>query len=502
MNARFQKGLRSLLAAVALIPCSLSLAATPSQTDDYQQWLQQTRNDYQSYLDKNDRAFLTFLNQRWKNVEVEPAQQRDPEPKPDQIPIAPPTDTPEQPTADNQPAEPTSPIPSPEQAPPVPVPPPRIAIVPPEQLPTSANTVQLAFYGRTLSLDIPEGFDSTFSGRPDNKTIAAYWQQLASTLHQSLVSALKTAAADWQLNDWATALLFNQFAHALHNDPDSQVLSCWFLLVKAGFDARVAYNQQIHLLLPAQEALYGVTYFELDHQRYYALQPGEQPLGIGTVKTYQGAHELGTRPIGFADPYRFIPGGAQETRTVSFNWQGQQQDLKVSYPADYSDYLATYPQLALPGYFQAGLPATTANQLLEQLRPRLARLNDRQSKINYLLRLVQTGFRYETDAEQFHSENYLFPLETLHYPYSDCEDRAALFGWLAKQLLDAEVLIVELPGHVATAIAMNTTDTAITGSGWLFEGKRYLVADPTYINADLGMMMPRYQGQTPTLKKF
>ncbi|MDO6682043.1 MULTISPECIES: hypothetical protein [unclassified Oceanobacter] len=498
MNVRFQQGLRGFVAVVTLMTSAWSLAATPTQTNEYQQWLQQTQDNYQSYLDKNDRAFLTFLNQRWKDVEVEPAQQRDPEPKPDTLPVArpAPVDTPE-------PARPTSePLPPPVVVAPLPPSTPRPAVIPPESLPANPNTVQLTFYGRSLSVEIPDGFKQTFSGRPDNKRIATYWQQLASSQHQSLVDALTAAASDWQLNDWATAVLFSQFAHALHDDPNSQVLNCWFLLVKAGFDARVAYDQQIHLLLPAQEKLYGVTYFELDQQRYYAIQPGEQPLGLGTVKTYQGTHELGSRPIGFSDPYRFVPGGGEETRTLSFRWQGQTESLQVSYPADYSAYLATYPQLALPGYFQAGLPAVTAQQLLDQLRPRLARLNDRQSKINYLLRLVQTGFRYETDAEQFQSENYLFPLETLHYPYSDCEDRAALFGWLAQQLLDADVLIVELPGHVATAIAMNATDSAITGSGWRFEGKRYLVADPTYINADLGMMMPRYQDQTPTLRKF
>ena len=52
--------------------------------------------------------------------------------------------------------------------------------------------------------------------------------------------------------------------------------------------------------------------------------------------------------------------------------------------------------------------------------------------VNRLLRFVQTAFEYKTDEDQFNTENYLFPLETLHYPYSDCEDRSALCQIVAK----------------------------------------------------------------------
>ncbi|MDO6749225.1 hypothetical protein Q4563_18435, partial [Gilvimarinus sp. 1_MG-2023] len=103
------------------------------------------------YLDKHDRAFLPFLNPRWKDVEVEPAQQRDPEPKPDTLPVArpAPVDTPE-------PARPTSePLPPPVVVAPPPPSTPRPAGIPPETLPAKPKTLQQTGYGRSHRGEIP-----------------------------------------------------------------------------------------------------------------------------------------------------------------------------------------------------------------------------------------------------------------------------------------------------------------------------------------------------------
>ena len=37
----------------------LSTQASASDQSEYQQWLQQTRSDFQSYLDENDKAFIS-----------------------------------------------------------------------------------------------------------------------------------------------------------------------------------------------------------------------------------------------------------------------------------------------------------------------------------------------------------------------------------------------------------------------------------------------------------
>ena len=84
-----------------------------------------------------------------------------------------------------------------------------------------------------------------------------------------------------------------------------------------------------------------------------------------------------------------------------------------------------------------------------------------------------------------------FPDETLYYPYSDCEDRSILFSRLIRDLLNLEVALVYYPGHMATAIHF-TTD--VKGDNFIHNGKKFVICDPTYINALVGASMPQFRG--------
>lgn len=488
----------------------LSLLSGPILADDYQDWLNKTRSDFQSYLDENDKAFVQFLQNKWTPVDVRPAQQRDPEPKPVEPPQAPIDQTVENdvPAADseltdNTPAETTPGLTLPPAEPSQPVEEPLVTLpqIPqpqPDSTPAQSRKPAFTFYGSPLYADTPTAFHKTYRGKLNSKNIAAYWTTLASSDHKGTVASLLASADELQLNSWGTALLFDRYARSLHRDDNSRVLLSWFLLVKAGFDARVAYNDKVHLLMTADQALFGVTYFRLDGHTYYAVNLNDKPLAPGKVFTYEGQHDSGRQALDFSEPVRFVPAGDNEEKTFSFHYADQQYSIRLSYPQRYVSYFASYPQLSLPNYFKAGLPAVTAQSLLDQLKPVVAGQSEKEA-VNRLLRFVQTAFSYRTDDEQFHEENYLFPLETLHYPYSDCEDRAALFAWLTESLLGLDVVILDYPGHVATAVAFNGD---VKGDQWPLNNRRYVVADPTYVNASVGMTMPAYAGVRPTIHTF
>jgi len=149
-------------------------------------------------------------------------------------------------------------------------------------------------------------------------------------------------------------------------------------------------------------------------------------------------------------------------------------------------------------YPQQGLPDATAQQLLNQLKP-LIKGRSELDAVNLLLRFVQTAFTYKTDEQQFDQENYLLPIETLHYPYSDCEDRAAIFSWLVESLLGLDAVLLDYPGHIAAAVHFNQTPP---GDSLSHKGKTYTVTDPTFINANAGMAMPQFKNNKPKILNF
>jgi len=185
----------------------------------------------------------------------------------------------------------------------------------------------------------------------------------------------------------------------------------------------------------------------------------------------------------------------EEHRHLSFDFEGKKYNLDVTFDRGRVKFLSNYPQLNLDLYFEAGVYRITATPLQQQLAAYMQGMSEQQA-VNFLLRFVQTALQYETDEQQFGKENYLFPEETLFYPYSDCEDRAVLFAWLVKSLLNLDVVGLDYPGHVATAVHFNET---VPGDSISYQDKRYTVTDPTYINAVAGMSMPDFKHYTPTV---
>lgn len=512
--------LKNLL--ISTIACSASLVSLNTQAADseYEQWLKQTQTEFKNYLDENDKAFIGFLNKKWEEVEVEKPVKRDPAPKPLDIPIAKPIviiDEPDskKPNTNDIEQETIAPvvIVKPVIVKPAIVKKPIIikkpVVVIPEKVKQSPvkkdynlRTVKFDFFGEEISVEYHKKFKQSFRNKINNKSIASYWKKLATQPHKEIISQLSAASESLQLNDWGTALLFDQFSRELQGsnqrNQSSRQLTSWFLLVKAGFNARIAYNDQVFLLMPSEQALFSTTYFTLDSQRYYSVSLNEKTMKPGKVFTYSGKHLDGQRNLDFSEPNNFTANSHQTKRDLSFSYNGEKFDIDVQYPQDMINYFKTFPQLDLKNYFSAGLPKGTAYSLLSQLKPIVEGQTETEA-VNRLLRFVQTAFKYKTDDDQFRQENYLFPLETLHYPYSDCEDRAAIFAWLTESLLGLDVVILDFPGHIATAVEFTQP---IQGDSWKFNGKRYTVADPTYINANAGMTMPQYKGKTPKLATF
>jgi hypothetical protein len=495
-----RKIILSSIACSALFMNIYSLAAD----SEYEQWQKKTQTEFQNYLDEDDKAFIGFLNKKWQEIDVEKTITRDPAPKPLEVPISTPiitikdTDT-EKLDIENIKKEIIKPVlikPIPTVKSPV--------VIPTINVKRDFNlqSAKFDFFGEQINIAYNKNFKQDFRRRISNKSIASYWQQLATQPYKKIVIQLSETAKNLQLNAWGTALLFDQFARELQGsnqrNQSSRQLTSWFLLVKAGFNARIAYNEQVFLLMPSQQQLFSTTYFTLGNQRYYSVSLNEKEMKPGKVFTYGGKHINGQRNLDFSEPNKFIANKHQEKRNFSFSYNGEKFDISVSFPKDMVNYFKTFPQLELKNYFTAGMPQETAYSLLTQLKPIIESQTETEA-VNRLLRFVQTAFKYKTDEDQFRQENYLFPLETLYYPYSDCEDRAALFAWLAQSLLTLDVVIVDFPGHIATAVEFSSP---VKGDSWELNGKRYTIADPTYVNANVGMTMPQFIGKTPKLISF
>ena len=114
--------------------------------------------------------------------------------------------------------------------------------------------------------------------------------------------------------------------------------------------------------------------------------------------------------------------------------------------------------------------------------------------LNGLALTMQTAFKYQADNDQFGYEKPFFIEEIFYYPASDCEDRAVLFAYLVRRLLNIEVVLLHYPNHLCTAVLFSEE---IEGDGLVIGSKRYLICDPTYIGADIGNLHNDYKLERP-----
>jgi hypothetical protein len=219
---------------------------------------------------------------------------------------------------------------------------------------------------------------------------------------------------------------------------------------------------------------------------------------LGRLYTYKGKYPRSERLM----DYRIlkVPDLKADIleKELSFEYAGQPQVLKVSYNKSLVDYYQYYPQTNIKIYFDAMASDELNYTMVKGLKETLEGKSEKEA-VDYLLGLSQKAFSYKTDDAQLGREKYMLPEETLWYPYSDCEDRSFLFAYLVRRILKLDVVGLNYPGHVATAVRFSDN---VPGDYVVMNNRKYIVCDPTYINASAGMAMPKYKRRNPNVVKI
>jgi hypothetical protein len=111
--------------------------------------------------------------------------------------------------------------------------------------------------------------------------------------------------------------------------------------------------------------------------------------------------------------------------------------------------------------------------------------------LEVLVSLTRSGFRYQEDTKYFGRSKPMVPEELFSYPYSDCEDRSALFYALVRELIDLPMVVIAYDDHLSVAVAADRVE----GDNFSFQGRRYVFCDPTgpANSSVIGRIPPGYE---------
>jgi hypothetical protein len=364
---------------------------------------------------------------------------------------------------------------------------PRVTKQEPDDFPIAQ--LSFDFYDFPMIMDFDQTLeDIQLDQNPNEKEISKLFDKFSKTNYNSFLEQLFEYAELMNLNDWGYYLLLKNTAATLSpNDENTQRLFTWFLLIRSGYKAKIAYYEnEVFLLLPIINQVYSMNFFTLNGTKFY-LMDGDK----SDVFTYEKDFPEAQKSIDL-NVYKAISlGDNMATRNLTFNYNDEKINIPIVYSKSTINYYNDFPQADLKVYFDAVVSTETKTALANAFIPLIGEMNEEEA-VNFLLHFVQTAFEYQTDQDQFGYEKFFFAEESFYYPYCDCEDRSVLFAYLVQSLLRLDVIGLSYPGHVSTAVCFNTD---VAGDHINFEGKKYVIADPTYINAPVGLSMPEYKNE-------
>ena len=332
-------------------------------------------------------------------------------------------------------------------------------------------------------------------GNMREKAVADAYEAMCKADYKPLLADCRQLKKDLKLNDWGVFLFVRDVSNALCADANASVVMQQFLLNELGYKskmARRADRDQMLLFVATDCKMYGRPYFTKDGLNYYNLTSDE------TCQFYMCQEDSPKAKSSIDMQITNAPLlNSGIVNSVHKNGAGTVA-VSVDVPKSLMLFYKSMPQCDYSVYVNAKVNPAVADRLLSSLAPIVEGKSETEAA-NLLINFVQTGFKYATDQEQFGYEKPFFVEELFYYPYCDCEDRSVLYSYLVRNLLKLDVVLLDYPNHIATAVCFNEN---VSGDFVTVEGKKYIVCDPTYIGASIGKAMPQFKRVAAKVLKY
>ena len=354
---------------------------------------------------------------------------------------------------------------------------------------------KIAYGGLAFYLNNSLNRKCSLNGLNENAIADAY-EALCNSDYKPLLADCAQIRKDLRLNDWGVFTLVRQVADTYCGTANESIVMQQFLLNEMGYKARMARKatgDKMMLFVATDCAIYAHPYITLNGQNYYNLSGNNEQCQFYMCQkdSPKAKNSVGMQ----LKEAPLFPGTVVSSTHQA---KGSAARVTVDVPKALMDFYKDYPQCDYSVYFNAPVNAAMENRILSSLAPLVQGRNEADAA-NILINFVQTAFQYQTDGQQFGYEKPFFVEELFYYPYSDCEDRAMLFSYLVRKLLGLDVVLLDYPEHIATAVRFNGN---VSGDYLMVNGRKYTVCDPTYIGASIGMTMPRYKTVSAKVLKY
>ena len=447
------------------------------------QEIQKNEEAVRKFISKDDSLFAEFLKNDWKPFEPEKGREKEELPKPVKIPEIPESEVEFEeiePIVVELPEDDIDTTIDPEIIP-------REIKIPKDK---SYTGLIVPYFGQKLKIQYDPEIKINVRQPVNDKSIQKYWNNMSQVNIKPMIGQIESYTQLYKLNDYGKYLLVKKVADEILNTKDDKVLYCWYVMIKMGYDVKIGYGRNFtSIMIPTNNMLYSRPYLTFDGQKYFIFTYDDKKGNPLQLYSYDKSHPTASKFFDFSIKELPMFGEYNQEKELKFKYHNEVHIVNYVYNENLIKYFNNYPQTDYPVYFNAPVSPKILYSFVKSFKP-IIENKPEQEALNIILRFVQTAFEYKTDDDHFGREKPLIPDETFYYQYSDCEDRSILFSTLVREMLSLKVVGLKYKGHMAVGVK---TKTKAKGDHISAGNNRYLVCDPTYINANIGQCMPQYK---------
>jgi len=341
------------------------------------------------------------------------------------------------------------------------------------------QTANFSFYSETIELRYEKSIILDTPIDVNEKGIVDFYNGLEDLPFRPLLHQFFRMRKKFDLNSYLYYELVNTSVEKIFTEKSKnyKTLVKWYLLAQSGMDVRLThYAQQIFLYAYTEEAIYDVPIIQLQNKEFINLTDLHGNISNEGISFF--VVEFAPNPKGKAMSFQLatLPNFKPNpiVKKIVFAHRNELYRIEIEVDKTLIDLMHSYPLTNPFFYIETPLSASIRKSLLPKLRELLKNKTEQES-IKFLLSLTRTAFQYKTDINNFGRNKPMIPDEALFYSHSDCEDRSALFYALAKELIDAPIIVVDYPEHLTIGVSLENN----IGKPLYHNGKRYTICDPT-----------------------
>lgn len=370
-----------------------------------------------------------------------------------------------------------------------------------QQQSISVESAFVDFYGDTVHTPIVHQLKVSLKTPVSHSSIEDFYSTLSLLPYQQLVNNLQAYKKEKQLDDWLFYQLIRTTAEAISPKKDNYhryTLYKWFLLNQTGYNAITRLrNDTLLMYVQSNESVYDIPSMVLNGDQFVCLNYHDYGSKIDfkagpfqNIQLIERRHEIKA----FSYKIKRMPDfhlDRYEVKPIQFAYGQRNYEFKVKVNKSINKLFNNYPSVEYAMQFTAPLSNTTYQSLIPALKEVVGKM-DQKKGVDYLMHLTRSSFAFENDATIYGKDMRFSPEQTLYSDYSDCEDRAAFFFYLVKEIYNLPMIVLSYPQHVTVAIQFDDAQ----GNPIMYKGNPYWVCEPTPQWKDLKI------GQgIPSLKK-